>query len=213
MGHKGTGRFTSVTLGTRYGSLRTLEWRPRPDGKNGRAVLVQCDCGTQKILYPYVLLSGNTRSCGCWRATVVAAEACAAWQRFPGEAACNHLYASYRSAARRRTREWQLTKDEFRSLTRLPCYYCGTKPSKEYRTLNGCNGTYIYNGIDRKDNSRGYTLNNSVPCCFACNRMKGVMDAKEFIAHAQAISAHASHKAAGRHGREDSRDAELGEQA
>ena len=29
-----------------------------------------------------------------------------------------------------------------------------------------------FNGIDRKDNNRGYCTDNVVPCCKACNRAK-----------------------------------------
>lgn len=28
------------------------------------------------------------------------------------------------------------------------------------------------NGIDRKDSSKGYTIDNCVPCCTECNTMK-----------------------------------------
>ena len=37
------------------------------------------------------------------------------------------------------------------------CFYCGKK-----RCL----------GIDRLDNSKDYTIENCVPCCGCCNRMK-----------------------------------------
>lgn len=32
---------------------------------------------------------------------------------------------------------------------------------------------YVYNGVDRKDNHVGYTYDNCLPCCGACNHMKG----------------------------------------
>ena len=44
-----------------------------------------------------------------------------------------------------------------------PCFYCG-----EY--LDDSTGV----GLDRCDNKKGYTLNNVVPCCARCNRMKNV---------------------------------------
>lgn len=32
---------------------------------------------------------------------------------------------------------------------------------------------YFYNGIDRLDNTKGYTPENSVACCKHCNSLKG----------------------------------------
>ena len=31
---------------------------------------------------------------------------------------------------------------------------------------------FKYNGIDRINNSKGYTIDNCVPCCFMCNYSK-----------------------------------------
>ena len=39
---------------------------------------------------------------------------------------------------------------------------------------------YLYNGIDRKNNFLGYTLENIVPCCEKCNRAKHIMNLTEF---------------------------------
>lgn len=43
------------------------------------------------------------------------------------------------------------------------------------------NGEYHYNGIDRKNNSKGYTLENAVPCCGQCNIAKASFTEHEFI--------------------------------
>ncbi len=41
--------------------------------------------------------------------------------------------------------------------------------------------------IDRKDNLLGYSKENSLPCCFVCNRAKGNMSYKNFILWIKAI--------------------------
>jgi hypothetical protein len=41
-------------------------------------------------------------------------------------------------------------------------------------------GNYIYNGVDRVNNSLGYTKDNCKPCCKMCNKMKGTMSLEEF---------------------------------
>lgn len=40
---------------------------------------------------------------------------------------------------------------------------------------------FKYNGLDRIDNSVGYTEDNCVPCCAVCNRAKNSMGYNEFI--------------------------------
>jgi len=43
------------------------------------------------------------------------------------------------------------------------------------------NGDYIYNGLDRADNSKGYELDNVVPCCGRCNRAKNAYNRDDFL--------------------------------
>lgn len=41
--------------------------------------------------------------------------------------------------------------------------------------------TIVYNGLDRRDNAQGYTLENTVPCCKFCNFAKNVYSEEDFI--------------------------------
>ena len=43
-------------------------------------------------------------------------------------------------------------------------------------------------GIDRVDSSKGYTIDNVVPCCSKCNWMKGVLSKEDFINQCKKIS-------------------------
>ena len=62
----------------------------------------------------------------------------------------------------------------------LPCHYCGTAGSIKY--LDKVSGKIYYrNGIDRINSSNGYTLENVVPCCSYCNRMKMDLGYNEFL--------------------------------
>lgn len=66
-----------------------------------------------------------------------------------------------KSLAKRRNYEWALTLAEFEQLISFPCIYC-----------NGpLNPTSI--ALDRKDNYKGYTVDNAAPCCSRCNMVKG----------------------------------------
>lgn len=73
-------------------------------------------------------------------------------------------YNVYRKGAKVRNLDFNLTQDEFASITSQPCQYCGEYSEKYFDKE--------YSGVDRIDSSLGYSTNNVVPCCDMCNRMK-----------------------------------------
>lgn len=95
-------------------------------------------------------------------------------------AARNSLFCSYRNKARKRGLTFGLSLDQFVAITKSDCYYCGKPPSKQKR-IPGIFGAYCYNGVDRKDNACGYTLENSLPCCWECNERKRAAGHDEFL--------------------------------
>jgi len=85
--------------------------------------------------------------------------------------------------AQQRGLDMQLSRTEIELLLTGACHYCGT----EYMSASG--GSFL--GIDRVDNSvRKYTRENSVSCCWCCNRWKSTMEKEEFLAHVRRIYAH-----------------------
>ncbi|MCK4648696.1 hypothetical protein KAT51_04145 [bacterium] len=99
------------------------------------------------------------------------------------------LYGSYKRHAEARNLIWDLNIHEFHVLTKKDCYYCG-KPPMQIRK-HGKNESrtkyYYYNGIDRKDNKKGYISENVVSCCFQCNHAKMGLNDNEFIKMASKI--------------------------
>lgn len=71
---------------------------------------------------------------------------------------------------------WELTFDYFAHLIQQPCHYCGNPLSKSKI------------GLDRSDNSKGYTYSNSVPCCKICNIMKNDLTLDIFYSHIKLIA-------------------------
>lgn len=69
-----------------------------------------------------------------------------------------------KSAAKKRQKEFFLSLEEFFVLIEQPCYYCDNFLGKKTTTLSG---------LDRIDNSKGYTIDNVIPCCGVCNRIRG----------------------------------------
>lgn len=96
-----------------------------------------------------------------------------------GVAASNALYNSYRSVSAKRGYDWELSKEQFLNLTKQECFYCGNLPLGLKKSQDN-SGDYPFNGVDRVDNDRGYTLDNSVPCCKICNVAKNSQSLDEF---------------------------------
>lgn len=179
-----------------YSKLTGLKfglWTVLNDGivvNKNRKVPAECECGSKKDIYFQNLVKGVSLSCGCVtreesRQRLIANPIAITLPY--GEAARNSLISSYRNLARKRGYRWELTDEEFFVLTKGNCFYCGNEPSyiqkTQYKT-----GTYIYNGVDRKNNNEGYISENVVSCCRICNVAKGSMNVEEFIKWVQKVS-------------------------
>ena len=78
--------------------------------------------------------------------------------------------------AKKRGYSWWLSIDDVSFYYTQPCQYCGDEPNGKL------------NGIDRQDNSIGYTIENCVPCCQTCNFAKRRMPREEFIWHCNKVA-------------------------
>jgi len=75
----------------------------------------------------------------------------------------------------------ELSRDFYISMCYQDCWYCGNKPPEQL------------NGVDRIDSNFGYSIQNSRPCCWNCNRMKGILTEDDFLAACrQIIQKHSS---------------------
>lgn len=138
--------------------------------------LWKCDCGKDVEAVASDIKRGHKKSCGCLQPESARERT----SKPKGQAAFNTLLFSYKQNARLRGFEFFLTDDEFANLTKQPCFYCGKPPSQIFHRTN-MNGSYTYSGVDRINNSIGYTTDNCVPCCGKCNHMKGTFDYEEFM--------------------------------
>jgi 5-methylcytosine-specific restriction endonuclease McrA len=82
-------------------------------------------------------------------------------------------YLSYLNGARSRNLEFNLTEDEFLSFWQHKCSYCGDP----IETI----------GLDRIDSKKPYSLDNCVPCCYTCNKIKMDMLVEDFLNHIKKI--------------------------
>lgn len=156
----------------KFGKLTVLEEFHERD-KSGRSRLFAkciCDCGHESYVEKSKLLGGRTKSCGCIQKESRKSLG-AHFKKEYGEAAFNECYSAYKKSAKLRSYSFELSKEEFKQIITQPCIYCGESLTQE-KKKKGAYGTFKYTGIDRYDNTKGYTIDNCVPCCSVCNRIK-----------------------------------------
>lgn len=99
------------------------------------------------------------------------------------------VFDSYRKGAISRDLSFLLTYDEVQSIVQQKCYYCGHKGTntRNYRRKGQTLFTYITNGIDRVDPTKGYELDNVRCSCKYCNKLKLAKTEQEFLNWIQRI--------------------------
>lgn len=85
-------------------------------------------------------------------------------------------YKEYIISSNKRGYSMELQYEDFKEMVLKPCYYCTSQKDNEV------------NGIDRVDNSKGYTKENCVSSCQTCNRMKLIYHPSFFITKCKIIS-------------------------
>jgi hypothetical protein len=163
--------------GKRFGRLVVIKHDHTDKDAKKSYWLCKCDCGKETIAQGAQLTNRHTKSCGCFRK-----DRCSKLsEKMPNsQAYINEIYRSYKYGAMARNHEFSLSVEQFRSLISLNCFYCGEAPSRPRKTTNKF-GAICVNGIDRIDNSKGYTVENSVPCCDKCNHGKKDYSYSEFV--------------------------------
>jgi len=143
-------------------------------GKHYRSYfLFKCDCGNEKIILGSLVLSDNTKSCGCLRKEK------RKLTRLPNDLGVKRqIILQYKRHARNRNISYNISENNFIKLLSKNCFYCGLIPSNIKRTKN--HKGFIYSGIDRVDSNKGYTKKNCVACCEQCNKAKRNITKDEF---------------------------------
>src|SRR6478735_2842272 len=163
-------------IGQKFHDLTVIEWlgfKELPNNKRRSIYKCQCKCGNF-CKVEQSSLRGNTKSCGC-RLLIK--------HSYKGEhhSTISYVLNNYKQSAKNKGREFNLTREEFITLITSNCYYCNKPPSTKrdsYNTLD--KEPFYYNGIDRKNNQKGYSIENSAPCCTECNFLKKDYNELEF---------------------------------
>lgn len=163
--------FNDLT-GKEFGKIRVIsliERSFRKDKSKSSGHLYNCKClicGTEYQYSTSVISRKDFLGCRCPKDLTLASK--------------NLHFNSYKTNALKRNLQFDLTFDEFVKICNLPCYYSGIEKSLKINRKD-LFGYWECNGIDRLDNSKGYTIENSVPCSSIINMMKGTLSEKEFL--------------------------------
>lgn len=172
-----------LTRGMKFNRLTLIKYN-HSDKRWRRYYLWKCDCGNETIAQGSGVVSGNTKSCGCYGTEV----------RKSRRISENHceitaIILQYKRHAKKRGFEFFLSRDFVADIVSKNCHYCGTPPSNFMRTKNSIKGL-PFNGIDRVDSIKNYTEDNVVPCCKICNNAKLNYSAKEFLEWVKRVYKH-----------------------
>lgn len=154
-----------------FGKLKVLSFECSRQFKHYKHRMWRClcECGKITVVAACNLKSGRTISCGCESGR----------NSLPDyKHAKNATYNDYLQGAKRRRINFELSKEDLINMIMQDCHYCGAKPANVKRTKYT---TMVKNGIDRKNNDIGYTLDNCVPCCKICNYAKHSLSYDDFI--------------------------------
>jgi len=148
----------------KFGKLLLLEKGIPTKYKARITWICQCDCGKIKQFEQSNLLNGTTKTCGCGRRII------------KQDSGYLRLFTRAKLIAKQRKKEFSLDYETFLKLILSNCHYCNLPLTNTKTITSRCNHIedmhWKYNGIDRVDSSKGYTKENSVPCCKFCNRAK-----------------------------------------
>jgi len=152
----------------------------------------KCICGNFRIVKATHLKNNITRSCGCMSYKINIHSNKKYGEK---EASYRAKASNYKAMAKHRNINWNLTIEECVKLLKSDCTYCGSKPKNNYNVISKNrikkdkkynnilkkeNYDIKYNGIDRKNNLKGYTIENSTTCCSICNTAKLNMSLEDF---------------------------------
>lgn len=182
-----TGLPAKLDIGQRVGKLTVIGYAPNTKWRERRYVCL-CLCGKEKTIIGRHLRKGITKSCGCLSAEVKKAS-----RMTKEQMGMRRILLNYRSKARDRDLCFELSEKQVTYLVSLNCHYCNKPPSNAMPTWKD-EEKFIYNGIDRIDNSIGYVLENCVSCCDRCNTAKSSSSKKEFEDWIDRIYNHMSEK-------------------
>lgn len=206
--------------GKRFGRWTVLFQSPNKFKSRATMWHCRCDCGNEKDISRSNLLSGKTKSCGCYRKeqsqmidvtkrifddhgilTHKLCPVCKEYksiEHFAPKSSNADGYSEYCNDCIKYSLNRRYSK-YLNGARKRRLQFDISKSEFDFITKQPCvycgEYAFIYqskgiNGIDRVDSKIGYVKGNIVPCCVICNRMKLDYDKEEWINHMKLILNH-----------------------
>jgi hypothetical protein len=182
-------------VGDKFGWVEVIEVVKAKDygWKGASAYKVRCDCGAVWVVRTNAFRPRPERG---QKNGITACKDCSPQKRgaeirkTDDSPAGRDVMNAYRRRAKERGYAFTLTAEEFFSIIKLPCTYCGDSLSCKRSALAEWSQDFRYTGIDRINSSLGYETGNVQPCCQWCNRAKSDKTEDEFINWVKSIAAY-----------------------
>ena len=163
-----------IEPGQKYNKLEIISFS-HSDLRKRKWFNTICECGTLKIIMGSAMISGNTKSCGCYSSEFKKER-----NLLPDNLGVKRqIILQYKRHAKGRGIYFDISEEDFIYLLDKNCNYCDSVPSNIKTTKNFKSG-FLYSGVDRIDSSKEYSKSNCVPCCSVCNYAKSNMSIKKF---------------------------------
>ncbi len=122
-------------IGKVFGRLTVIEFdcykKATENSKTKRSYYIcKCECGNTISSCSHFLNTGSAKSCGCLKVDCGKKYGAINGLKLGKiESSFNDLYLSYKSRDKKYKRDFSLTKEQFRYLTKQNCHYCNCEPS------------------------------------------------------------------------------------
>lgn len=146
---------------------------PRPTAQHNVQWKARCICGNERWTYANSLRKSIHPCKRCYDNSM---------KNFDTGPAIKRAFISLKANAKSRNIAVELNEEQFYEIAKENCFYCNSGPTEK----NGpkkWQASVKLNGVDRVDNSIGYTVDNSVSCCYDCNRIKSDFTKQDFLNH------------------------------
>lgn len=170
--------------GKRFDKLVALY---KSDLRSRTSWVCRCDCGNETVrTLGYLMRTGKDFNCGCSRQQHYRLKEDRERTAFENRYKKNVLYANSSMEVSLN----EISLDEYISLAKRDCFYCGLPPENSFTLRSSTIGNYTikYSGIDRILPKYGYIKNNVRPCCLQCNMAKSVYLTSDYLINLLDIS-------------------------
>lgn len=199
--------------GQKFNRLTLIEFSHR-DEKHRQMWVCSCECGNSKTFQADRVKRGAVKSCGCFEIENrnKQSEMFKTHLKVLAKQKSDHVTEETTILAMAkivycRYKECDISFDEFLSLSQMNCFYCNSAPNNKAHAgytkdgkpkareiwnnppayLKFPNAWFVYNGLDRLDNTKRHSKDNVVPCCFSCNEIKSSSSLNEFLLKIKSI--------------------------